>query len=347
MARAAAAAGRAAVDRAGRQRGRDRAGLGRRGASASMSSPTRPRPTTRWAATSRRRSPSTMPACLRASQPDVYIAHAMRSMAAHCRAMLDFQRAGAVVFDYGNNLRAMAQEAGVADAFDYPGFVPAFIRPLFCEGNGPFRWVALSGDPADIQRTDEALVELFPEKAALHRWLADGRGQGAIPGPAGPDLLARLRRASAGRGGLQRARRGPARSAPRSSSAATTSTRARSPRPTARPRRCATAPTRSPTGRCSTPWSTRPRGRPGSASTTAAARGSATASTPGWWSWPTARELAARKLERVLTTDPGMGVVRHVDARLRAGDRGARTSAASRIPMLDEHPEGAPAGLRS
>src|ERR1019366_8248689 len=119
---------------------------------------------------------------LRTSQPDVYIAHAMRSMAADCRAMLDFQRAGAVVFDYGNNLRAMAQEAGVADAFDYPGFVPAFIRPLFCEGNGPFRWVALSGDPADILRTDEALMELFPEKAELHRWLRTPQSKVASQG---------------------------------------------------------------------------------------------------------------------------------------------------------------------
>ncbi len=108
---------------------------------------------------------------LRASQLDVYIERSMRSMAAHVRAMLEFQRNGAVVFDYGNNLRAMAQEAGVEDAFSYPGFVPAFIRPLFCEGNGPFRWVALSGDPADILRTDQALIELFPEKASLHRWL--------------------------------------------------------------------------------------------------------------------------------------------------------------------------------
>ena len=157
------------------------------------------------AATSRPRSPSTMPAALRTSQPDVYIAHAMRSMAAHCRAMLDFQKAGAIVFDYGNNLRAMAQEAGVADAFDYPGFVPAFIRPLFCEGNGPFRWVALSGDPADIRRTDDALIELFPEKAALHRWLAMAQAKVPVPGPARPDLLARLRRAGEGRGRVQRA----------------------------------------------------------------------------------------------------------------------------------------------
>jgi urocanate hydratase len=114
---------------------------------------------------------------LRSAQPAVYIERSMRSMAAHVRAMLEFQRTGSVVFDYGNNLRAMAQEAGVEHAFDYPGFVPAFIRPLFCEGNGPFRWVALSGDPEDIYRTDRALMELFPEKADLHRWLHMAREQ--------------------------------------------------------------------------------------------------------------------------------------------------------------------------
>jgi len=112
---------------------------------------------------------------LRSRQPAVYIDRAMTSMAAHVRAMLEFQWTGAIVFDYGNNLRAMALEAGVEDAFAYPGFVPAFIRPLFAEGSGPFRWVALSGDPEDIYRTDRALVELFPDKPDLHRWLALAR----------------------------------------------------------------------------------------------------------------------------------------------------------------------------
>src|SRR6187402_3137878 len=95
----------------------------------------------------------------------------MRSMADHVRAILAFRAAGAIAFDYGNNLRAQALEAGVADAFDYPGFVPAFIRPQFCEGRGPFRWAALSGDPADIERTDRAVLELFPEDAGLRRWI--------------------------------------------------------------------------------------------------------------------------------------------------------------------------------
>jgi urocanate hydratase len=108
---------------------------------------------------------------LRTRDPKGYEHRTKASMAQHVRAMLGFKRAGAHVFDYGNNLRAMAQDAGVQDAFDYPGFIPAYLRPLFCEGQGPFRWVALSGDPRDIAVTDAKLKELFPHKAALHRWL--------------------------------------------------------------------------------------------------------------------------------------------------------------------------------
>ena len=108
---------------------------------------------------------------LRERDPDEYLHRSMGSIADHVRAMLDFQRAGSVVFDYGNNIRAQAREAGVEDAFDIPGFVPAFIRPLFCEGKGPFRWAALSGEPSDILKTDAALMEVFPTNASLHRWL--------------------------------------------------------------------------------------------------------------------------------------------------------------------------------
>lgn len=107
----------------------------------------------------------------RAKDPDGYVKAAERSMATQVRAMLAFQQAGSHVFDYGNNLRQGAQNAGVANAFDFPGFVPAYIRPLFCEGKGPFRWVALSGDPEDIFATDRALMKLFPENKALARWL--------------------------------------------------------------------------------------------------------------------------------------------------------------------------------
>ncbi len=108
---------------------------------------------------------------LRARDPEGYVRRARASMGRQVEAMLRMKALGSHVFDYGNNLRAGAREAGVADAFDYPGFVPAYIRPMFCEGMGPFRWVALSGDPADIARTDRAVVELFPEKAGLRRWL--------------------------------------------------------------------------------------------------------------------------------------------------------------------------------
>jgi urocanate hydratase len=108
---------------------------------------------------------------LRASDPDSYVRASHASMAVHVQAMLDLKAAGSHVFDYGNNLRAGAVEGGCERAFDFPGFVPAYIRPLFCEGKGPFRWVALSGDPEDIFTTDRALLELFPDDVALRRWL--------------------------------------------------------------------------------------------------------------------------------------------------------------------------------
>ncbi len=108
---------------------------------------------------------------LRKTNPAEYERRSMASMARHVEAMLEMQKRGAEVFDYGNNLRQRAFDAGVKEAFNYPGFVPAYIRPLFCEGKGPFRWVALSGDPEDIYRTDEAVMELFPDDAHLHRWL--------------------------------------------------------------------------------------------------------------------------------------------------------------------------------
>ena len=108
---------------------------------------------------------------LRRSDPKEYERRALDSMAKHVTAMLDMDEAGAVVFDYGNNIRGQALRAGVEDAMHFPGFVPAFIRPLFCRGKGPFRWVALSGDPADIRRTDEEILRLFPEDQALARWI--------------------------------------------------------------------------------------------------------------------------------------------------------------------------------
>jgi urocanate hydratase len=108
---------------------------------------------------------------LRKTDPNRYKEMAMVSMAVHCRAILEMQSRGTVAFDYGNNLRGQAFKRGVLNAFDYPGFVPAYIRPLFCEGEGPFRWVALSGDPEDILVTDQALIEAFPKKERMIRWL--------------------------------------------------------------------------------------------------------------------------------------------------------------------------------
>ena len=108
---------------------------------------------------------------LRQSDPEKYIKLSVDSISTHVRAMLDFQKQGAVTFDYGNNIRQVAKENGVSDAFNFPGFVPAFIRPLFCEGKGPFRWAALSGDPGDIAAIDLAILKNFPEDAGLRRWI--------------------------------------------------------------------------------------------------------------------------------------------------------------------------------
>src|SRR3989441_7320370 len=119
---------------------------------------------------------------MRARSPDEYVMRSYESMARHCEAMVGFQAGGAVVFDYGNNLRRGAQQGGFTKAFDYPGFVPAFIRPMFCEGKGPFRWVALSGDPADILATDRVVAQLFPDDERLARWLRFAEERGAFQG---------------------------------------------------------------------------------------------------------------------------------------------------------------------
>jgi urocanate hydratase len=119
---------------------------------------------------------------LRVSDSVEYQKQSMQAMAKHVRAMLAFQEKGSIVFDYGNNLRQRAYDAGVSNAFDYPGFVPAYIRPLFCEGKGPFRWVALSGDEKDLFRTDEAILELFPHDEHLARWIKLAQKQVAFQG---------------------------------------------------------------------------------------------------------------------------------------------------------------------
>jgi urocanate hydratase len=119
---------------------------------------------------------------LRESNPDKYLELAYESMKLHVEKMLELQKKGAITFDYGNNLRARAHEKGLKNAFDFPGFVPAYIRPLFCQGNGPFRWAALSGNPQDIEITDELMVELFPENHSMQRWLKLARKKIAFQG---------------------------------------------------------------------------------------------------------------------------------------------------------------------
>lgn len=119
---------------------------------------------------------------LRVTDPKKYIALSFESMVRHVRTMNAFLDKGAVVFDYGNNLRGQAQSGGLQDAFRFPGFVPAYIRPMFCEGKGPFRWVALSGDPEDIKRTDEAILDLFPHDESLHRWIRRAEEQVTFQG---------------------------------------------------------------------------------------------------------------------------------------------------------------------
>jgi urocanate hydratase len=119
---------------------------------------------------------------LRRSHPDEYLRRSMAAMGEHVRAMLALKRAGAIAFDYGNNIRAQAEKAGVTDAFEIPGFVPEYIRPLFCEGKGPFRWAALSGDPADIAATDELALEMFADNPALCRWIRMARERVAFQG---------------------------------------------------------------------------------------------------------------------------------------------------------------------
>jgi urocanate hydratase len=270
---------------------------------------------------------------LRISQPDVYMQRSMRSMADHVRAMLAFQEAGAVVFDYGNNLRAQAQEAGVEHAFDYPGFVPAFIRPQFCEGRGPFRWAALSGDPADIRRTDRALLELFPHDRGLRRWLELAEAKVPFQGlPARICWLGYGERAKAGLEfnrlvaageiaapiviGRDHLDSGSVASPNRETEAMLDGTDAVADWP------LLNALVNTAAGAT---WVSIHHG---------GGVGIGYSQHAGMVCVADGTELAARKLERVLTSDPGMGVVRHVDAGYEHAVEIARERGV-RIPMLD------------
>jgi urocanate hydratase len=273
-------------------------------------------------------------ALLREHQPDEYVRRSTASMAAHVRAMLEFKRNGAVVFDYGNNLRAQAKDAGVEDAFDYPGFVPAYIRPQFEEGRGPFRWAALSGDPNDILRTDRAILELFPDDAGLRRWIEMSEARVPFQGlPARICWLGYGERSKAGLAFNELVRTGEV-SAP-----------------------IVIGRDHLDSGSVASPNRETEAMRDGSDAVADWPLLNALVNTAAGATWVSIHhgggvgigysqhagmvvvadgtELAARKLERVLTTDPAMGVLRHADAGYEhaieiARDRGVR------IPMLED-----------
>ena len=271
---------------------------------------------------------------LRRETPDEYIRRSMASMAEHVRAMLAFQSAGSVVFDYGNNIRAQAQNAGVANAFDFPGFVPAFIRPLFCEGKGPFRWVALSGDPADILATDRAILELFPENESLRRWIEMAEARVPFQGlPARICWLGYGERARAGTAFNELVRLG----------------RVGAPIVIGRDHLDA--------GSVASPNRETESMRDGSDAIADWPLLNALVNTAAGASWVSIHhgggtgigysqhagmvvvadgsDLAAQKLERVLTTDPGTGVIRHADAGYDRAMEVARERGV-RVPMLED-----------
>ena len=270
---------------------------------------------------------------LRRTQPDVYVRRSIASMAAHVRAMLAFQADGAVVFDYGNNLRAMAKEGGVENAFDYPGFVPAFIRPQFCEGRGPFRWAALSGDPADILATDRAILELFPDDAGLGRWIEMAQARVPFQGlPARICWLGYGERAKAGLAFNELVRTGAVGA------------------PIVIGRYHLDA------GSVVAPNRETEAMRDGSDAIADWPLLNALVNTAAGATWVSIHhgggtgigysqhagmvvvadgtELARQKLERVLTTDPGMGVIRHADAGYERALEVARELGV-RVPMVD------------
>ena len=250
---------------------------------------------------------------LRRDDPAAYVRRAVESIVRHVGAMLGFQRAGAVVFDYGNNIRSVAADAGLADAFAIPGFVPEYIRPLFCEGRGPFRWVALSGDPADIHRTDALVLELFPDNAHLRRWITLAQERVAFQG-----LPARI--CWLGQG--ERARCGVA------MNALVASGELKAPIVIGRDHLD--------TGSVASPFRETEGMKDGSDAIADWPILNALLNTASGASWVSVHHgggvgignslhagqvivadgspAAARRLERVLTNDPGLGVVRHVDA---------------------------------
>ena len=270
---------------------------------------------------------------LRASDPAEYERRSMKSMARHVEAMLAFQQHGAEVFDYGNNLRQRAYDAGVSEAFEFPGFVPAYIRPLFCQGKGPFRWVALSGDPEDIYRTDEAVKALFPRDEHLHRWLRMAREKVRFQGlPARICWLGYGERAKAGlrfnemvaRGevsapiviGRDHLDAGSVASPNRETEGMLDGTDAVSDWPILNALINAVG---------GATWVSFHHG---------GGVGIGFSQHAGQVIVADGTAEAARRLERVLTTDPGMGIVRHADAGYPEAIEAARRHGI-RMPMLD------------
>jgi urocanate hydratase len=271
-------------------------------------------------------------AALRSQSPEDYVRRAQASMAEQVEAMLAFKDAGAIVFDYGNNLRAGAQAGGCERAFDYPGFVPAFIRPMFCEGKGPFRWVALSGDPEDIQETDLAVLDLFPEDARLRRWMEMAEERVAFQGlPARICWLGYGERAAAGLAFNRLVASG----------------RVKAPIVIGRDHLDA--------GSVASPYRETEAMADGSDAIGDWPMLNALVNTAAGAHWVSIHhgggvgmgyslhagmvvvadgsQEAAERLERVLTSDPGMGVVRHADAGYEKAKEVARTRGL-RMPML-------------
>ena len=270
---------------------------------------------------------------LRARSPEEYVRRAHATMAEQVEAMLAFKDAGAVVFDYGNNLRAGAQAGGCERAFEYPGFVPAFIRPMFCEGKGPFRWVALSGDPDDIRETDRAVLELFPDDARLRRWMEMAEERVSFQGlPARICWLGYGERAAAGLAFNRLVAEG----------------RVKAPIVIGRDHLDA--------GSVASPYRETEAMADGSDAIGDWPMLNALVNTAAGAHWVSIHhgggvgigyslhagmvvvadgsQEAAERLERVLTTDPGMGVVRHADAGYEKAREVARTRGV-RMPMLD------------
>jgi len=271
---------------------------------------------------------------LRKQDAKEYERRSMQSMARHVEAMLEFQRRGAEVFDYGNNLRQRAYDFGVKDAFNFPGFVPAYIRPLFCEGKGPFRWVALSGDPEDIYRTDEAVAELFPDDVHLQRWLKLARERVPFQGlPSricwlgyGERVKAGLRFNEMVAKGIVKAPIVIGRDHLDSGSVAS-------------PNRETEAMRDGTDAVSDWPILNALINTAGGATWVSFHHGGGTgigySQHAGMVIVADGTEAAARRLDRVLTSDPGMGVVRHADAGYPEAIKAARERGV-RIPMLKD-----------